>query len=376
MGLLAVKIAQIHALRLDFLPQKTCEHLAQLYRSNTPVSKEDIEELITEQGGATFKNNFSHIDDTPLATASVGQVYRATLKNGEQVVIKFIKAHFKKRFVHDVKKVRRFFTMVMFVYPKLQRVGNPVGILNDIEAYTLAELDLKNEAVGSKILKDIADTYSEKFDLSALYFVKQYPELSSENVMVTSYVNAPSVDELLTNKKFTYEDMLKLFYIQGFYIFIVGTFHGDMHPGNVLYDGKTFTFVDTAFIGTVGDKIRVGLFNFFDALSTYNYPECAKWLHEMSDKRISDEKFEIFKNDFLDLYKNYTGSTVSQVSLTRQMMLTIKLGVNAGMEFEKGIFSIIRSLMYLDGMVLKCNPDAVLVKDMRQFLDAYKSSMK
>lgn len=54
------------------------------------------------------------------------------------------------------------------------------------------------------------------------------------------------------------------------------------------------------------------------------------------------------------------------------MMLTIKLGVNSGMEFEKGIFSIIRSLMYLDGMVLKCNPDAVLVKDMRRFIDTYQ----
>jgi hypothetical protein len=44
--------------------------------------------------------------------------------------------------------------------------------------------------------------------------------------------------ELLTAGKFTYEDMLKLFYLQGFYIFIAGKFHGDIHPGNVLYDGR------------------------------------------------------------------------------------------------------------------------------------------
>ncbi len=50
------------------------------------------------------------------------------------------------------------------------------------------------------------------------------------------------------------------------------------------------------------------------------------------------------------------------------MMDTIKLGVHSGMRFEKGMFSIIKSLMYLDGMVLKCKPDAILMEDMRDFI--------
>jgi ubiquinone biosynthesis protein len=57
------------------------------------------------------------------------------------------------------------------------------------------------------------------------------------------------------------------------------------------------------------------------------------------------------------------------------MMRTIKLGVNSGMVFEKGIFAIIRSLMYLDGMVLRCNPDAVLVRDMHRFISEFQTAM-
>jgi len=56
------------------------------------------------------------------------------------------------------------------------------------------------------------------------------------------------------------------------------------------------------------------------------------------------------------------------------MMKTTKLGVNSGMRFEKGMFSIIKSLMFLDGMVLRCNPDAVLLEDMRQFVDGFKKA--
>jgi len=45
------------------------------------------------------------------------------------------------------------------------------------------------------------------------------------------------------------------------------------------------------------------------------------------------------------------------------------LGVLCGMQFDKDIFAIIRSLMYMDGMVLRSNPEAVLMKDMRGFID-------
>jgi ubiquinone biosynthesis protein len=371
-GLLAVKIGQMHALRLDFLSPEKCQELSKLYRSNIPVPAEEIEILLSKQGGPEFKKNFSEIMPTPLAVASVGQVYRAKLMNSTEVVIKIIKARFKERFTTDVSKLRRFFKLALRFNPRLKGVGNPLGILDDIEQYTLAELDLTREINGLTELKNIYEDNKERFDLSMLGFQKIYQELSSENILVSDFVDAPTVDELLEQKRFTYDNMLKLFYVQGFYIFVAGKFHGDLHPGNVLYDGKKFYFVDMAFIGQVGDRIRRGLFYFFEALSRYDYSECAKWLNEMAEQGLTGEKYDDFQLKLLDLYKDFTDKTVSQVSLTKQMMLTIKLGVNSGMVFEKGIFAIIRSLMYLDGMVLKCNPDAVLMKDMRQFVEKYK----
>ena len=49
-----------------------------------------------------------------------------------------------------------------------------------------------------------------------------------------------------------------------------------------------------------------------------------------------------------------------------------QLGVESGMSFDQGIFAIVRSLMYLDGMVLRCNPDAVLMEDMKAFIDDFE----
>lgn len=371
-GLLAVKIGQIHALRLDFLSPEKCQHLSALYRSNTPLPTEDANSLLRQNGGLDYEKNFLKIESQPLAVASVGQVYRAQLVNGDSVVIKLIKSKFKERFVRDVTKLRKFFTLALRFNPKLKSVGNPMGILSDIEEYTVAELDLRHEADGLAILKKIRDDYQVNLDLSMLGFQKIYSDLTSENVLVSEFLPAPTVDELLSAGKFLYEDMLKLFYVQGFYIFIAGKFHGDLHPGNVLYDGQKFYFVDMAYIGEVGDRIRKGLFNFFTALSQYDFKTCARYLNEMAEQGIAGAAYEDFSNKFQALYQDFPGKTVSEVSLTKQMMLTIKLGVNSGMIFEKGIFSIIRSLMYLDGMVLKCQPQAVLMEDMRQFIDKYK----
>ena len=72
------------------------------------------------------------------------------------------------------------------------------------------------------------------------------------------------------------------------------------------------------------------------------------------------------------LYEDFPGSKVSEISLTRKMMETIRLGVESGMSFDQGIFAIVRSLMYLDGMVLRCNPDAVLMEDMKAFIDDFE----
>ena len=372
-GLLAVKIGQIHALRIDFLDKDKCIHLAKLYRQAYSLPPQSFNALLSTYTPDNYRANFETIDDKPLASASVGQVHLAKLKLGSPVVLKILKKDVRKQFIEDVKNVRNLFRLITFVYPKLKQVGDPVGILDDIEEYTLSELDLRHEVSGQTILRDIHKNNCDRFDLSKLRFVHVYDSLSNENVMVSEFVEGKTFDELLENNLLRYEELLELFHVHGFYLFVAGTFHGDIHPGNViLHDGYLY-FIDTGYIGRVGDKIRKGLFQFFHALCEYNYQDCAEALHSMSEQKIEGHEYSVFQDKFLYLYSDFTDKTVSQVSLTRKMMETIKLGVNSGMVFEKGMFAIIRSLMYLDGMVLRCKPDAILLKDMRRFINEFKS---
>lgn len=372
LGLLAVKLGQVHALRIDFLEREKCEHLARLYRRNAALPAADFQGLLRTGAVPGFLGHFEQIEDTALASASVGQVHRARLKGGREVVVKAIKRDVRERFRADVASLRRLFRLAALVYPKLRRVGDPVGILGDIEEYTLSELDLRHEVAGQAELRAIHARHRDTFDLSRLCFAGVHEALCNEHVMVTDFVAGRTFDELLEAGELGYDSLLELFHIHGFCMFCVGTFHGDMHPGNVLLAGDRLCFIDTGYIGHVGPKIRRGLFDFFAALSAGDYPRCAAALNRMSERELAGTAFDGFRGRFIDLYADFAGATVAQISLTRKMMETIRLGVHSGMTFEKGIFAIIRSLMYLDGMVLRCNPDAVLLRDMGPYIGEFE----
>jgi len=374
-GLLAVKIGQTYALRVDFLREETCKHLGRLYRHVDAISADDIDRLITASAPPGWRDHFTSIDTVPLASASVGQVHRGRLKTGEEVIVKVIKSDFRDTFIRDVLSLRRLVKFILLFYPKLAKVADPLGIIDTIERGTLDELDLCKEIDGQKRLKAIYDENKNTFDLSRLAFPFIHDQLSNPGIMVSEFIEGSTFDELLGTKQMTYDMLLDLFHIHGFYIFCVGTFHGDIHPGNILLrDGKIY-FLDTGAISTVGPKMRKGLFDFFESLSAYDYEKCAADLNHMAERSIDGMAYGRYREQFLDLYKDYTDSTVSQVSLTKKMMETIKLGVNSGMVFEKGMYPIIKSLMYLDGMVLRCNPDAVLVRDMRRFIEEFKAGV-
>ena len=72
-----------------------------------------------------------------------------------------------------------------------------------------------------------------------------------------------------------------------------------------------------------------------------------------------------------ELYDGFVGTSVSEVSLTQQMMKTVKAAVLAGCSFGDEAFPIIRSLMYMDGMVLKGHPNVDLISSMGPYLDEF-----
>lgn len=365
-GLLAVKIAQHYALRVDFLSEEMCTHLSKLYTHSFPAREQTLSDIIKDR--SFLDEHFSSWDERPFSSASVGQVHKGVLKSGERVAIKVIRENFEKPFLKDLKNIEDTISIIGKLWPKFNKIFNPIGILENIKRYTLEELDLTHESRDIEKLRSIQLQYSRSFDLNTLDFPRIYP-MSNSKIMVSDLLEGETFDTLLENGDLKYEILIELFRLHSFYIFKVGTFHGDLHPGNIFLADNKIYLIDCAGLSIISKRLQKGLFWFFYYLSRYDYENAARYLNLMSLNSLTEESYDSFLKKFNYLYRDFKGASVEEVSLTKRMMETIKLGINSGMDFGDDMFPVIKSLMYLDGMVMKCNPSAVLMEDVRDFTD-------
>lgn len=376
-GLLAVKLAQIFALRSDILSVKKCQQLQSLYQHAATIPSEDVFANIDLRGPKGFRESFEWIDKNPLAAASVGQVHRGRLTNGDEVVIKIIKSQNEKQFRRDVNRMRRWLRIFLFFSPKLRKVGNPIALLNHVADYTTRELDLRNEIAGAKELEKIQNEIKENFPMPLLRFPKYYPNISNENVLVSEFIAGRSLEEGINAGNLEWDTLLQLFRIHGAFLFGLGTFHGDLHPGNCIIDddGK-FVFIDNGAICHAPKHVNRTLFKFFEHLSRKELTEAFNALLEMSNVKLDGVKLERYHAKMGEIYHDFETKPVGEQSLTQIMMKTVKTAVEkAKADFGEEAFPIIRALMYLDGLVIRTHPEVMLIQSMGPYLEEFRTGL-
>jgi len=376
-GLLAVKLAQIFALRPDIISLEKCKQLQTLYSSASTIPTENVFKILKEKAPDSYHENISWFDVEPLAAASVGQVHKAKLKTGEKVVVKVIKEDHERKFKRDVKRMTRWLKLAMILSPKLRRVGNPIALLEHVQDYTLRELDLRNEIIGASKLNAIREELSGDFPMKRLRFPKYYPELSNRHVLVSELIDGQTLEQGIIKSNLAWEDLLELFRIHGAFMFGVGIFHGDLHPGNCILDKQgNFVFIDNGAICEAPRKVSNSLFNFFYHLSSNDKDLAFESLISLAERRPRSVKVEEFKKDMHEIYKDFENLSVGQQSLTEVMMKTVRSAVeNAGADYGEEGFPIIRSLMYMDGLVIRTYPEVKLISEMTGPLNEFKSGL-
>jgi len=376
-GLLAMKLTQIFALRPDLLGVEKCRQLQKLYQRASSLPAEDMMSNLKTNAPDGFFEAFEDIDSEPLAAASVGQVHRGRLKTGEEVVIKFVKKANAKSFTKEVIRMRRWLKIFMFISPKLRKVGNPMALLNHVADYTLNELDLRNEIIGANTLSEIKEDVKEDFPMELLRLPKYWPDLSNEKVLVSEFIEGISLEEGIESGSLEWDTLLQLFRIHGAYLFGIGTFHGDLHPGNCIIDeNNNFVFIDNGAICHAPEHVNRTLFTFFEHLANKEVDLAAKSLLNITKADTSKINLKKYYSKMEEIYDGFNDKTVTEQSLTKVMMKTVRAAVElAKADFGEEAFPIIRALMYLDGLAIRTHPDAKLIVSMKPYLREFRESL-
>ena len=257
-----VKFGQIMSTRTELLPPEMIDQLKKLQDHAKPVPFSEIRAVI-EQSCVSLDDWFAEFDETPVASASIGQVHRAVLKDGTRVAVKVQRPGIGEIIETDIGILQSMAERIETVFPET-RVYNPVGMVEDFAHQIVKELDFSRDGRN-------ADRMARNFHgVPGIGFPKIYWEYSSPRVLVMEFIEGVRIDDPESIRAMgnePHEIGVRGFHAYLKMIFEDGFFHGDPHPGNLLVTaGGDIVFLDFGIVGILRPEKRQNFINLLFAL--------------------------------------------------------------------------------------------------------------
>ena len=305
-----VKLGQILCTRPDLVGNEIAEELTKL-RDNTPVTPfEEIKEVIETELGQPLDEVYSEFEEEPLGSASIGQVYKATLKDGERVAVKVQKPGSYEIVESDVK-IMAYLAEKADKYITKTRTFNLPAIIKEFERSIFKELDYMEEVMNiQKITRNFEGVDYVKFP-------KVYPNICTSRLINMELIDGYSVSDLydqevegIDNVQLA-DEIVESYFKQ---IMMDGFFHADPHPGNMLVtkDEGKLCYIDLGMMGLLNEDFRSDLAQMILLLLGGNSNSLVKQLLYM--KIITPEQdSEDLRMDIDDLLTRYMGAELDQM---------------------------------------------------------------
>eukprot|EP00448_Togula_jolla_P013946 CAMPEP_0170579030 /NCGR_PEP_ID=MMETSP0224-20130122/5770_1 /TAXON_ID=285029 /ORGANISM="Togula jolla, Strain CCCM 725" /LENGTH=846 /DNA_ID=CAMNT_0010902035 /DNA_START=10 /DNA_END=2550 /DNA_ORIENTATION=- len=229
-----VKLGQVLSIRPDVLPPKTMKELARLQDNIEVFPTEEARSAIEKELGKPIDELFSSFSESPIAAASLAQVYRATLREtGEEVAVKVQRPGALSTVSKDLYVLRRLADVFQPLIRRFTADETDYIALTETFAEGLyTELDFRNEALNAIRMQEMLNERAEPALMERLVIPAPLPELSTRRVMLSKWVNGVKLSSLPPQEL---RDLIgvgqELFLTQ---LLELGFFHGDPHPGNLL----------------------------------------------------------------------------------------------------------------------------------------------
>lgn len=253
-----IKLGQVLSLRPDLIGPELAEELGHLQAETPADSGEIVRQIIQEELGACCDELFEEFNDQAIASASIGQVHEAKLKDGTSVVVKVQHHDIRNKVDEDLEVMAGLATLATHL-PELE-VWKPTVLVEQLSKSLRRELnfnrELQNLQLFARLLKD--------FD--RVVIPKPYPKLSSKRVLTMDNLEGVSLrkidDECYQGSPLVLEEnrqkLAKLTaeaYVE--MIFMQGVYHADPHPGNLrIVDGTKLGLLDFGMVGRIDDRLR------------------------------------------------------------------------------------------------------------------------
>lgn len=255
---LFIKVGQLLSILTNFLPKAFHEPLEALQNEIPARPFSEIEQQIISELGDAPKNIFAHFDEHPLASASIGQVHRATLKTGEDVAVKVQHINIESIAEVDLRVMERIVRLVAYFF-------NIKGIehaYTQVKKMVEEELDFEKEAQSMQVIA--ANLDSEP----ALRIPRIFSEYSTHKILVSEYCEGVKISNTEQLKAWNIDQTNlanRLVHAYCKMVFEDGFYHADPHPGNIMVQADgTIIFLDFGAVAHLQPNMRTGFLSLID----------------------------------------------------------------------------------------------------------------
>jgi ubiquinone biosynthesis protein len=359
-----VKLGQILSTRPDLIPFEYIKELSKLQDQVPPFPYDDVRETIKSETGKLPQEIFEHFDETPLAAASIGQVHRATLKDGEAVVVKIQRPGIHKIIEVDLEIMLHLAGLMERHLEELEAY-RPTRIVEEFARSLEKEINYRTEA--SHI-----ERFARQFmDDETVYIPKVFRQMSTQRILTMEYVEGIKASEVERLQKEGYD--LPEITRRGTalimkQIFDFGFFHADPHPGNILaLPNNVIGLLDFGMVGRISRQEREAFSDLVTQVIRGDEKKVADAVLNLTNYDKEPDKVE-FERDFAELIDQYLYRPLKELEIGRLLQQLLEILTKYRLGLKPDLFLMMKALSTVEGLGAMLDPDFQLIKHAEPFI--------
>lgn len=353
-----IKLGQLLSTRRDLLPKDIIEELEHLQDRVSPLSFEEVKNQLERELKGSIDKVFLDFSTEPLASASIAQVHRATLKSGQKVVVKIQRPDIEKDISADIGILEEI-ALFLDHRTKYGKLYNFTNLTKDFKRSLYKELDFRLEE------KNI-ETFRENFKNNEyISFPFTYKAYTTKRVLTMELIGGDSLRELENipdgrmDKKFIAKKLSLSILEQ---ILKNGFFHGDPHPGNIkVLPNNHIVFLDMGIVGKLGDEKRVQFFKMLSGITLKNSKLIVQaindigYMGEIVDLKKLESEIDRLKDQYLEV-------PIEEIEVGEVLNEIFQLAFQYHITIPNEFAMIAKALIILEGLIGKLDPTLNMIE--------------
>jgi len=363
-----IKLGQILSTRPDLVPPDFITELARLQDEVPSFPFNESRRIIEAELGKPLEEIFDSLDERPIASASIGQVHRAALLNGESVAVKVQRPGIKKIVEVDLEIMLHLATLAEKHIEEFS-FHRPVKIVEEFAKTLERELDYNIEASS---MERIARQFLNNTNV---YIPKAFRETSSARVLTTEFIDGIKISRVAQLETGGYDK--KLITRRGAdiclsQIFEHGFFHADPHPGNIfVLPDNVICLLDFGMVGSIDRNTRESFVELVDSIVRRDESMAAHQILKLTSWE-EEPDMRLFEKDVAEFMGRHLYKPLKEIHLGKLLQDLLELAAQHRLRIFPDIFLMMKALTSLEGVAKNLDPDFDMVAQAAPFIAKVK----